>query len=347
MDDRVGSASEDLAGEYPIFRGQDGQLVQIEKADPSRRYRLETNVTEGTTRYVEFTDEEEAAANAQKAEWDAGADARAAEERRVADEVARFEASLKFETRLTVFVDILGWRSAVEAAAAGDGEGVLALGRALASIQGYGKFAETLQGLAPDGERWHGDPRVSQFSDCLLLSFSNDRLGEGLLKQALQVLTSVLIPHGLLLRGGVVRGKLFHQGVLTFGPAMNEAYRLEHEIAVHPRIILSEELSAEWAAKEATGGEPWRLAADGCRFFNFLPPFEGTPFFYGARDLWQGRLNPIRELILSMASSRSCSDGVFAKYEWLAGYFDSVCSDNPACGVEKVLTEALALRRLD
>lgn len=345
MDERVRGASLDLAGAYPIFRLEAGQLVQIEQVDPSRRYRLEMSVADGITRQIEFTDEEQAAADAQKAEWDAGADARAAEERRVAEETAKFEASLKFETRLTAFVDVLGWRSAVEDAANGDGEGVLALGRALASMQWYGKFTESLQGLAADGERWHGDPKVSQFSDSLLLSFSNDRLGEDLLKQALTTLTTVLIPHGLLLRGGVVRGKLFHQGVLAFGPAMNEAYRLEHKVAVHPRIILSEELSAEWAAKEFDDGEPWRLASDGHRFFNFLPPFAGMPFFRESRDLWQGRLNPIRNLILSTAASRSCPDKVFAKYEWLAGYFDSVCLDNPACGVDKVLEEALALRQ--
>jgi len=344
MDERDGSVSVGLAGTYPIFRLEAGQLVQIERADPSRRYRLETNVADGTTRQIELTDEEEAAANDQKAAWDAGADARAAEERRVADEVAKFEASLRFETRLVAFVDVLGWGRAVEEAATGKEEGVLALGRALFSMQWYGKFVDSIQGLAADGELWPGDPKVSQFSDSLLLSFSNDRIGVRLLTQALETLTSVLIPHGLLLRGGVVRGKLFHQGVLAFGPAMNEAYRLEHEVAVHPRIILSEDLSMEWAAKEFDGGEPWRLASDGHRFFNFLPPFGSSPFFYESRELWQGRLNPIRELILSMAADRDCPDKVFAKYEWLAGYFDSVCSDNPACGVDKVLEEAMALR---
>jgi hypothetical protein len=346
VDKKIGSVTVDLAGSYPVYKKVDGQLLEIETAEPGRRYGLVTSL-EGeiwTSRYIQFTEEEEAAADAQKAAWDSGAVEREAEAERVAEEAAKFEASLKFETRITAFIDVLGWKSAVEAAAKGNGDAIRVLGKALAGMHGYSKFTETLQGLVPEGECWHGDPRVSQFSDSLLLSFSDDKFGRDALSSALYALTSSVIPHGLLLRGGVARGKLFHHGALAFGPAIHEAYRLENEVASSPRIILSDDLGADWGEKEADGGVIWRLAGDGRRFFNFLPPFYGSPFFYGVPELWQERLNPIRELIIAMAADRKCPEPVFAKYEWLAGYFDSVCMENPACGVDKTLLEAVALR---
>jgi hypothetical protein len=348
LDTKIAKVTVDLAGGFPVFKNVDGQLVLIEKAEPERRYRLVTSL-EGeswTSRYIQFTDEEEAAAEAdlQNAAADDGVDQREEEEKRIAEEAAKFEASLKLETRITAFIDVLGWKNAVEDAAKGEGDAVLVLGKVLAGMHAYSKFTETLQGLAPKGERWRGDPRVSQFSDSLLLSFSDDVVGKEALKTALYALTSVVIPHGLLLRGGVVRGKLFHQGALAFGPAIHEAYRLETVIASSPRIILSDELGAEWDERELDGGMIWRLAGDGLRFFNFLPPFWGSPLFYADKESWQTRLQPIRKLIVSMASDRACPESVFAKYEWLAGYFDSVCMENPACGVEKVLLEAVALR---
>lgn len=347
MNKRRGDVTVDFSGSYPIFKKVNDQLVKIEKADSGRRYGLVTDLAEGaspSTYYLQFTDEEEAAADAQKAAWDAGAKERDLEEIRVAEEAAKFEKSLKFETRITAFIDVLGWKNAVEDAAKGENDRVLALGKALASMQGYSKFAESLRGLAPQDERWPGDPMVSQFSDSLLLSYSDDRSGRDALKQALYILTTNLIPHGLLLRGGVARGKLVHQGTIAFGPAIHEAYHLESTVASSPRIILSKELAAEWVEDGVDGEVPWRMSGDGYRFYNFLPPFFGNPFFYNSQDLWKTRLKPVRDLIISKALDRNCPEAVFAKYEWLAGYFDTVCAENAACGVDMVLLEAARLR---
>jgi hypothetical protein len=345
VDKRRGGVTVDLAGDYPIFKKVDGQLVEIEKAEPGRRYGLVKSLAEGgTTCYVQYTDEEEAAVDAQKVAWDAGANERELEEIRIAEEAAKFEESLRFETRITALIDVLGWKNAVEDAAKGDREHVLALGKALAGMQGYSKFTETLRGLVPEDERWPGDPMVSQFSDSLLLSYSDNQSGRDALKQALYALTSNLIPHGLLLRGGVVRGKLFHQGALAFGPAIHEAYLLESAVASSPRIILSKELAKEWVEDGVEGEVTWRSSGGGYRFFNFLPPFWGNPFFYNNKDLWKTRLNPVRDLINSKARDRNCPEAIFAKYEWLAGYFDAVCAENPACGVDMVLLEAASLR---
>ena len=108
-------------------------------------------------------------------------------------------------------------------------------------------------------------------------------------------------------------------------------------------MILSEELSSEWGGRETSGAFPWTPSRDGYLFFNFLPPFMGNPFFTD-QQLWQNRLGPIRDLILGKAKDATCSEEVFAKYLWLAGYFDKVCDEQPNCGIEKVLQLAMQSR---
>ncbi|MBU3114882.1 hypothetical protein [Clostridium lacusfryxellense] len=50
-----------------------------------------------------------------------------------------------------------------------------------------------------------------------------------------------LLPEKILIRGGVAIGDVYHDGNMVFGPAMNEAYKLESECANYPRIILTED----------------------------------------------------------------------------------------------------------
>lgn len=213
----------------------------------------------------------------------------------------------------------------------------------MARLQGIAKFTNSLQGLLPDKQKWSGNAVMTQFSDSLVISVEDDRHGRDALNNALFVLTSSLIEFGFLFRGGVAKGDLFHDGSLVFGPAFIDAYELESKTASTPRVILSKELSAEWDGVETSGAEPWIPSTDGYLFFNFLPPFMGNPIFTNGQ-LWQSRLGPIRGLILKIARDKNCSEAVFAKYVWLASYFDSVCEKYPCCGVEKVLEEAMRLR---
>jgi hypothetical protein len=57
----------------------------------------------------------------------------------------------------------------------------------------------------------------------------------------IQELAVRLLPSGLLVRGGISKGSLYHENSILFGPAFLEAYRLESTVANVPRIILSRE----------------------------------------------------------------------------------------------------------
>lgn len=332
-----------LVGEYPVYKREGEKLVRLAVQDPRRRYSLTTNVQTGEIYYLQFTDEEEAQADHQKTDWEAGAPAREAEAKRQADEAERFENAIRYETRIVAFLDILGWKDAIQSKEHGSGDFVKALGKTLAQLQWVASHFNSLSRLLPKDMKWPGNPVMTQFSDSLVISVDDGEQGREVLQTALLVLTSNLINFGFLLRGGVTRGEVFHDGSLVFGPALIDAYELESKFASTPRVILSKELSVKWGDRDASGALPWAPSPDGYLFFNFLPPFMGSPFFTDQK-LWQSRLGPIRDLILRKAQDANCPEDVFAKYIWLAGYFDKVCDEQPNCGVERVLQLAMEKR---
>jgi len=332
-----------LVGEYPIYKREGGKLIRLTAGDSSRRYGLTTNAETNETYYLQYTDEEEALADRQKAEWEAGAPAREAEAKRQAEEAQKFEDALQYKRRIVAFLDILGWSEAILAKKEDEGQATKILGKTLAQLKGIATHFNSLNQLMPKDMNWPGNPVMTQFSDSLVISTDDDQQGKEVLQNVLLVLTSNLIPFGFLLRGGVTRGDLFHSDGLVFGPALIDAYKLESAVASTPRVILSKDLSAEWGEKGPTGDHPWIPSPDGYLFFNFLPPFMGNPFFTD-QQLWRSRLLPIRDQILNKARDPACPEPVFAKYVWLAGYFDRVCDEQPNCGVEKVLQAAMQIR---
>ena len=50
------------------------------------------------------------------------------------------------------------------------------------------------------------------------------------------------LQEGILIRGAITRGELFHYGDTIFGPALVEAYELESKIAIYPRIIFTRDV---------------------------------------------------------------------------------------------------------
>ena len=86
---------------------------------------------------------------------------------------------------------------------------------------------------------------ISFFSDSLVLSAdSEDTLATQMILHTICSLSvRMWSDHHLTLRGGATIGQLHHvSGGTLFGPAMNEAYELESEKAVYPRILMTPSL---------------------------------------------------------------------------------------------------------
>jgi hypothetical protein len=132
-----------------------------------------------------------------------------------------------------LFVDILGVR---EMATGSDApQHLVALQRAV-----RGRVRDFLSPSSPWPARF--------FSDTLVLAapiavHGDEEAAVGGLTIQAAWLQLNLIAEGFFLRGALTVGSL-HMAELLFGPALVEAYELESQRAVHPRVVLSERATA-------------------------------------------------------------------------------------------------------
>lgn len=231
MNDSHQTVKVELGRDHPTFKREGDQLVPLEGRDPQRRYGLVIDGSVGGPYFVEFTDEEELEADRREVEWEKSAPEREAIAKEQAEAAEKFANALRYKVRIVAFLDILGWKSAVLSKDEEGSSVVKALGKALSQMRGAATYFNSLSKILPQHQEAFGTPLVTQFSDSLVISVDDSSLGKKTLQDALFILTSSLIEHGMLLRGGVVRGEILHDEAMVFGPALITAYQLESEIA--------------------------------------------------------------------------------------------------------------------
>jgi hypothetical protein len=152
-----------------------------------------------------------------------------------------------------LFLDFLGFASAVQR---WDDDRMEELVTVLV------KIAEAQSDFGIDGETQSDDgykittrPEITTFSDNLVVSYpckSAEIAGEagevvakiwnGMVRERMQNITAQVVMAaldvGLLVRGGLSRGKLYHHGGVVVGEAMVDAYWLEKN-ARYPRVAVS------------------------------------------------------------------------------------------------------------
>jgi hypothetical protein len=141
-----------------------------------------------------------------------------------------FQRNPGYERRIVAFYDFLGWRSKI--IEAGDNpEKIGNLRRMILrhslSLRGQQEYA------APDA-------KVSTFSDNMVVSLPVNEVNVVHLLTTLGAFQFASVGGGLLVRGGVTVGRIHHDELSVFGPALNRAYELESKIAVVPRIVVDE-----------------------------------------------------------------------------------------------------------
>jgi hypothetical protein len=169
-----------------------------------------------------------------------------------------------FDIKFVAFVDILGFRRIVMGMAANH-ERFELIRDILAKID---QEAANLDGM---GQK----PAGVAFSDSYVITGEHGWR----VVQFVARLTTDLLTHGILSRGGVAYGPVFHEERVVFGPAMIEAYDLERNVAKYPRVILSpqayEAIQAQPPHRETfqDGVLLYDGDRDGCHCINtMLPP---------------------------------------------------------------------------
>ncbi|WP_374615290.1 hypothetical protein [Sphingorhabdus sp.] len=142
-------------------------------------------------------------------------------------------AAERYQRRAVAFLDILGFSQLVERA--DEPEWRIAIESVLKTLRGT---------LTPNAAF---DLRLSQFSDCIVISAPVEPYGVQLVMTGSIILANNLLQHMVLLRGGIAIGNLIHTDDVMFGPGMLIAYRSDKS-GGPPRISIDETLSGEIAS---------------------------------------------------------------------------------------------------
>ncbi|MGG2469320.1 hypothetical protein ACOV1W_16470 [Paraclostridium bifermentans] len=140
---------------------------------------------------------------------------------------------MEYSTRVVVFMDILGFKEMVLDPNRKDN---------LFYVMNYFKWTgeSNYTGLLKENDL---GKEVTVFSDSIVISYDAKIQG-----QVFYILLDIiriqldLANRGIILRGGVSIGELYHNRETIFGPAMIKAYELESKNAIYPRIILDQKL---------------------------------------------------------------------------------------------------------
>ena len=164
-------------------------------------------------------------------------------------------AADEFPEHIVAFVDMLGFANAVMS-----GEGATHIVQLLRSLKEIsGDFWIETKKMDDGSARSLVRPAVTAFSDSIVISYPIQAGG-------IEIVTAILFMQkligfvawnalevGLLIRGGIAIGPLYHHDGVVVGPAMIEAYRLESAVAVYPRVVLNPNVS-ERAGVTSTAG---------------------------------------------------------------------------------------------
>jgi hypothetical protein len=211
---------------------------------------------------------------------------------------------IRYEERVFAFLDMLGWSKLIA-----DSVRDRAAMRLLAGIQLVLRADYVLRGNIshPLGEC------MTHFSDSIILSWPRPSSQKGLVRILASLAETVrsLFLHRLLIRGGVVQGKIFHRPSLAFGPALVEAHHLESRVANYPRVIVAESVLRGRRLPHV------RVDADGLSFLDFLALGRSAEWYPGLLDEVLRFIREEREHLGGAAD-------VKAKLGWMASYVSTL-----------------------
>ena len=178
--------------------------------------------------------------------------------------------------------------------------------------------------------------RVTCISGCIVISSPYEVRGS--FEKVLTVLFMLeqsFLRSGVLLKGALTVGDLYHEGQIVFGPALMEACRLESGCAVYPRCILTRETLQEILkdcrseARRTAVQNLLRQDDDGFYFFDYL----GRSLALLLAQSREGEepvevFDELQELKWfledKLKETGTAENRIIMKYGWLRNYFNKV-----------------------
>lgn len=248
----------------------------------------------------------------------------------------------QYEKRLIIFIDIVGFKNFILSNYKNGNEEVVK------------ELTQFFQQKVSEGGEWIQEgaqafkPSFNFFSDSIVISyplnfltkvmeeikkkFSKPDSGNKwdaekflLLNGAVTSATSMqlhALKYGLLTRGCVTIGDIYHKKNTWYGPGLIEAYTHESKIAIYPRVILSKGCF-EYFRNEVINdeGNSWMQDTDGYFYINYIEWLNNKTEFDS--DFCKAH-HQLREIIIQNIDALDSQKDVYElqKWEWLALYFN-------------------------
>lgn len=190
---------------------------------------------------------------------------------------------MKYSEKYILFIDVLGFQAYINSTVNNGLDNEF-------EIQRFYNFFQILrENLCMDFEKDHlqeirkkrffSDASITQFSDSLIITKEANSIEslETLILDANHIqLTGSY--YGFVLRGGIKKGKVIHERDLVFGPDFVNAYNMESELAIFPRIVLDSELVTSDALQRKIIQDLVKMDYDGVHYIDI---FRGMDYRFG------------------------------------------------------------------
>lgn len=247
------------------------------------------------------------------------------------------QSIINYETRITAFIDILGFKEMIKKSDE-NSDNIQLIIEILEFLKTWEspekwdlRFINAESNNSKKGINFFEHKEhinVTTFSDSIVISIKVDNNENEIMSTLISYLAyigAILIKKGILIRGGMTIGRLIHNDNGTvFGPAFIEAYQLESVNAKFPRIILSNKLveKLNYPIHNNANRYPYhqyiKRFDDGCVGFHqmkYYQVLQNSPDL-SKNELTSG-LERIRQTIIRGLDLSFEDPEVFLKYKWL------------------------------
>jgi hypothetical protein len=230
-----------------------------------------------------------------------------------------------YENRIVLFLDILGFKKII---AETETKGQENIKQTKFLIETIKEMKEAVNLTSENSTK-----NVTQFSDSIVVSFTeNDQNEIPRLFFDLQRLIAKLLGRGILCRGAISYGKLYHKNDLVFGPALVDAYETESQAALYPRIILDQSLldimKYHYSLENKHSYRKVRFDSDVQSYLKidsddkfYIDYFTGSMMFFAQNEL-NRVYKDLRKIITN--GLRFKNPGIRIKYNWMKNKYNKL-----------------------
>lgn len=241
------------------------------------------------------------------------------------EEVITMVKLKKYEERVIAFIDVLGFSNHISKTIDDDEH--------FKKIQDVFNYISELKRDNDTGTLSLKElgKEVTVFSDSIVISYPTNIPGAAfyLLLDIIHIQLD-MISNGMLMRGGVTAGKLYHNDNIVYGPAMIAAHQLESKVAVYPRVLVSNKLIELGTRYPAGLNSPLdekeyiqdllKEDFDGQLFIDFLSQHQEVDDF----ESYVYTLETVKGNIEKALIDNQSKVHVLVKYEWLKNYYNTL-----------------------